>query len=525
LDNPDKCIHALLNIDPLQTVRPMGNVSPAFLILTLVSSAIGYWIIGRVRPRPEESTFSPQNLFRSASVGEECWFPGYYCSIDRANRVSGVLMEGNHQGVENCYNDCKANDDCKYFTWFTRRGRQMCFQLKSCDTDHRIKDDSCLSRGACTSGPSDCAASTANRKCPQLQSPGGKKRMQWQCEDGKEGFLVNPYAGQMEAGTRCLLSCYTWASKRRQADTDKGGNLLFRGFIFSICQPDGSWTDSLPNDFRDGVVYLSWPHPQQLGVLKYPTPDNPPPNCLCRISIVLTWPPLGFPQPAFYYDPRREPGAFMECEDEVARPVPGKAYRFEIETHNICRYFCDTYLVSTVKCEDGKWTGNPENGFYCWSRPTVNDSTGAHNPGVVNVNLTQGVIQSTTTTAEDPWCLGNCSGVELKQTLANGDSHPWMAIKYPRPVEIREVNFYHSDINAITVRNCTLCVANRKPVNASVWTKDGTWYGDYVGPGLNSGHDVIYPVERMPLSIFLVIQCSTGDTLHFKNVSARGVMP
>jgi hypothetical protein len=61
------------------------------------------------------------------------------------------------------------------------------------------------------------------------------------------------------------------------------------------------------------------------------------------------------------YNPNSEPGAQFFCSpllDWNSLPV-------RISATSQCSLLCDLMLVASIECKEGKWTGQPEAGWWC----------------------------------------------------------------------------------------------------------------------------------------------------------------
>lgn len=306
-----------------------------------------------------------------AAPGPSCWYPNYYCSVTEGNTDTPVLVTG---GPSECYTKCQADSTCKFFTWISRRGVEYCYKLKECGSDFHIKDDKCLTRDSCYSGPRDCTDITLdNANCTKLIEKSEQSgRGCWQCEDGSNGMLINGYGQDLTAGSRCLQSCSSWVSHRWRGKSPVTYPSREKGYVFSECLANGSWSHVQTNDFTDGAKELKFPSPSNN--ISYPKPDEGCVPCTCAADLVLIWPPVGVTDLAvgiksFTYNPRDEDGATMECEDEVQNSLVWEDKEFRVFPNNTCRFLCDDYLVATVTCVDGKWSGGTDLGFWCYNFP------------------------------------------------------------------------------------------------------------------------------------------------------------
>jgi len=321
----------------------------------------------------------PQLSQVSARVlaNEQCWYPNYRCSITPENLLNtddAILTSTDENPITatDCYEACKAKEfgisadvTCSYFTLWTTRGVTRCYLLQAC---YKIYDDWCTAKKSCTSGPANCDNQEQQRqKCPMIAKPDVALRKEpWQCENGGNGALVNGYAKHPKAGHICYQKCNSWQSTRwlgRGSET--------KGFLKSACAANGTYETPTTNDNLGELVF---PKPPTVGG-DYPKPSastSDALSCDCK-DIFLIWPPPKSAEAAtartfWYYHPRFESGASMQCEEEVLdRDVTDK---FPVTSGNLCRFFCDDYLVAVVSCVNGDWTGEVmEKGLYCYKTP------------------------------------------------------------------------------------------------------------------------------------------------------------
>jgi len=142
---------------------------------------------------------------------------------------------------------------------------------------------------------------------------------------------------------------------------------------------DGSWTETepyWPGDFdgnngrNNGRGTLLYPQPSLNNNQKYPKPDASKANslkCACE-TLELRWPTTNLqinnPE-GLLYDPNTEDINSFLCETANDKNKPGF-----VESVDACVLLCDTYLVATFRCWNGKWTGKPELGAWCQKNPS-----------------------------------------------------------------------------------------------------------------------------------------------------------
>jgi len=70
----------------------------------------------------------------------------------------------------------------------------------------------------------------------------------------------------------------------------------------------------------------------------------------------------------FHYDPNLEPGAEMVCRGGARKHFQAEE-GWSLTTEDHCDLWCSHVLVDSIFCQDGKWIGEPEKGFWCYSKP------------------------------------------------------------------------------------------------------------------------------------------------------------
>ena len=112
----------------------------------------------------------------------------------------------------------------------------------------------------------------------------------------------------------------------------------FTGHLMSSCVTNGSWTVSKPSH----------------------TPAMKPDTvagCTCP-SIVLD------------YDPNKEHSASFTC----SVPVHAEGGQYTITPDNVCVLYCAGLYVTTARCRQAQWTGEPDYGFWCYQDPGIPDA-------------------------------------------------------------------------------------------------------------------------------------------------------
>merc|ERR1719431_338140 len=299
-------------------------------------------------PRMAEIETDP-NTKDSENVKSEvdhlnCTISDYFCNPTAAALIERV---DDHvvKSAEECQFICQLQKKCKFFSFFKFRGTPSCYLLRSCNE----KKPMCTIAGACLSGQKDCQDNVA---CPKLKLTKGDNS-RWRC-DG-----INPYKEDIPSHVACYTSCPLWANAAGKKVTAK-----------STCQKDGMWSN--PVAFPPGP--LSYP-----AVLN--KPDGPDMKCGGCKPLNLT------------YNPNEEKGTGFHCNP----PLDWDTLPVKIDEMTQCDLLCDRMLVASVECKDGKWTGQPEVGFWCTKRkPSVNNWI-QHQPK----SKEEGKSGSTTNTKEE----------------------------------------------------------------------------------------------------------------------------
>jgi len=280
------------------------------------------------------------------SPSEDCWY-GSFCPynrdspdqflIDPTELTEDTMPMRMAWCQEKCFNDV----DCQHFTIHTVRTDTICYLLTSC-TDPS-DNAACIMDERCNSGPKDCAD---NKNCPMLepyQDPASANKINWQC-DGS----INPYTQQIPEGQTCFLSCNAWVD-----DTGKPA------VITSTCDA-GAWTTSVVN-------------PPDLTIAAIPDP-LPQPDALeaDQIACTCALQPMAW-NDNIDYDPNTLPGTDFICSESYIDESDPADKKFNLAPTNVCRLFCDSYHITTMACENGMWTGEPELGAWCYYEPVDSD--------------------------------------------------------------------------------------------------------------------------------------------------------
>jgi len=259
----------------------------------------------------KETNASNKTLPAKQTHRINCTFPNHFCNPTAADLIDKIEDEV-VTSAQQCSDICRRDPDCKFFTFFNFRRSPACFALRSCNE----KKPACSVPGSCVSGHRECQHKAVCTKLDMKE--GGQAR--WMCEG------VNPYTGDIPAGTPCHTSCPSWRNEAGMLITAK-----------STCQPDGSWSD--PISFPPGPLFF----PPSLN-----KPDSPDMACSCQ--------PLNIT-----YNPNLEEGTEFFCNPEISwSDIP-----FKLETNAQCHLLCDKMLVAITECKEGLWTGRPDLGYWC----------------------------------------------------------------------------------------------------------------------------------------------------------------
>jgi len=317
---------------------------------------------------------------RAAQGPDTCYYNiQKFCSYEPdkiLNDTMGtiVLDSGNSSdsiGQNWCNTQCLNTASCEYFTWQKYRDIQTCYLLYSCN---EIRRDPCLGTignpiQSCMSGPKNCTPIADNANCATLVDH-GPGYITWQCTD----YLGNPVDAynltSIPWGTICVQSCDSWRAKGSNTSSPIEAHLK------SVCKIDGSWTNTVAYDGQGDLLY---PAPTSNSVQNptslYPVPNDPATvslSCECE-TLEVRWPTvsglLNNPSGS-YYNPNTENVVDFLCDYAIDTSLS----EYKIYGNNTCTLFCSNMYQATVRCWDGKWTGNPEAGFWCKSSPSASGS-------------------------------------------------------------------------------------------------------------------------------------------------------
>ena len=165
-----------------------------------------------------------------------------------------------------------------------------------------------------------------------------------QCYDGQMGTTTT------ELCPRQLFSCTAISlnncCKTISSCSTKSG--VLPASITSQCLPNGKWSTAELSSKKSLNISLEnnfWPSPDQSDLV-----------CGCASVRVP-------------YDPNKEEGAEFYCSEDGKNvdTSSGVTLRTGVE----CELYCDRRLAVVVSCDGGVWSGQPEEGFYCYHAPQV----------------------------------------------------------------------------------------------------------------------------------------------------------
>jgi len=289
-------------------------------------------------------------------VDSDCWFnTTRYCNIQQ-NQHSVIEMDKDltcEENTEFCHQKCLEEPECEYFTFIMQRTNARCVLLTGCNS---IYDAACLTAENCVSGIRTCNGPKdgEGETCPAPEDL-DSAYTPWQCTDRMgENLERFDMKDTVPEGTICVQRCNNWM-------TEDG----YPGYLESTCNTEGAWTETLAHNDDESLKYPKGPYSEPDDT----TADEDLQTCLCD-PLHLTWPPHD--SKGASYNPDDEPGARFICDT----PTDNSTGNFIIEPTNICRLFCDDNLFVTVTCQDGRWGGNPNEGFWCYTRPNGNGTCG-----------------------------------------------------------------------------------------------------------------------------------------------------
>merc|ERR1711970_1130533 len=312
---------------------------------------------------------------RAVQGPNTCYFNDvFYCQLDQDAYVLDPIELGpgnvtDGDGQDWCNTKCHNTPTCTHFTWTKFRKVQMCYLMKDCLVD---KKDPCLTEApqVCMSGPANCGPLPNNTDCGQLVDH-GPGYVDWQCRDFLGNDVEAYKGGPIAWGTVCVQSCDSWLAQ--------GSNLSYpiEAHLVSKCEQNGTWSNTVAYDGRGTLMF---PPPGNAGSASdvspyslYPVPsDTKEKSLMCECEgLQLKWPQeKGRLNPAggATYNPNTE-----NVNDFLCDYVVDASNSWTVASNNSCAFFCDSYLTAVVRCWDGKWTGQPDLGFWCQNKPFDSD--------------------------------------------------------------------------------------------------------------------------------------------------------
>eukprot|EP00090_Calanus_glacialis_P043503 TRINITY_DN7703_c1_g1_i5.p1 TRINITY_DN7703_c1_g1~~TRINITY_DN7703_c1_g1_i5.p1 ORF type:complete len:346 (-),score=54.61 TRINITY_DN7703_c1_g1_i5:102-1139(-) len=262
------------------------------------------------------------DLLRSSFVRDsdetftKCMFDNEYCSpIDAIKKYAPDDVDS----PSACQQLCEANNDCKFWTFLQLRGKHICSLLSECSAKSK-----CPSKSSCASGPKKCT-------CPALDRTSGSeedsKYARWNCGD-------TSYDEELEVGTKCTATCGNWRNAENEIIV-----------VESECQLGGDWstTKALTGQTLAYDNYYHWAKPNEDDM-----------KCGCDTITVRE------------YDPNTEDGALFVCAESKDFST-----EWTMTTSDQCVLYCNEDLAASFACAADGWTGQPENGFWCYTNPGI----------------------------------------------------------------------------------------------------------------------------------------------------------
>jgi len=157
----------------------------------------------------------------------------------------------------------------------------------------------------------------------------------WKCEGG-----INPYNSDIPTGTTCTTTCPAWRGL--------GGEPFV---LESTCVEGNQWTDTKTLTQGLTPAFRALPYATTI----YNTPDMEDMVCGCR--------DLG----PFNYNPNNpNEGAKLVCTGGNQKDFDAP---WNLTTTDRCDLFCNNVLAGSVYCDGTRWVGEPEKGFWCYTKP------------------------------------------------------------------------------------------------------------------------------------------------------------
>jgi len=296
------------------------------------------------------SLLATVTLSTGQAPSEDCWY-GSFCPYNRDSQNQFLIPSTEDTMLKKmtwCQLKCfEDTGTCAHFTIHTARGGTQCYLLDSCNDPS--DNDACIKDGLCNSGPKNCADNNNCDVLPEYTDPTSANKINWQC-DGS----INPYTQQVPEGETCFLSCNAWV------DSVTGTPAV----ITSKCET-GAWTTAAVSPAGLTIPALPATIPQPDGV------EADQVACSCAIQ-PMAW------NDVIDYDPNTLPGTDFICTEEYVDKTTDPAdWKFNLVPTNVCRLFCDSYHITTMACENGVWTGEPELGAWCYYEPVAADDMNA----------------------------------------------------------------------------------------------------------------------------------------------------
>jgi len=295
---------------------------------------------------------------RTVHTGSDCWYnKTKYCDHNIGQMASPIKAEGVNceQKAKYCQEECEKIPGCKFFTFFQGRLNPKCYFLDECLERRNTGQTGCLDQENCLSGKINCVRTTPGIDSCTAPVALKEKFTPWSCTDLNNEIIKN-YNDSLPTGTQCVQRCSNWIGQDGRP-----------GYLVSECY-EGQWTETKAQDGNPSLALPAGPYAEPDDHDN--TADEPLQVCSCE-PLELRWPPN---DPAgFSYDPNmQEKAAEFICDT----PISNSSGPVTILPGNECKLFCDRHHFVTVMCVDGEWTGHPDRGIWCYTRPDGNGTCG-----------------------------------------------------------------------------------------------------------------------------------------------------
>ena len=108
----------------------------------------------------------------------------------------------------------------------------------------------------------------------------------------------------------------------------------------------------------------------------------------------------------------------------------------------------------------------------------------------------------------------------LCHTVVNGDSAPWLLLKFQNQVAVTRVDIYNRAKYGSRTRNLEVRLTEEEPTTADTMYTRGQLLGTFEGPGAKG--QIISVGGPAKTGRYVLIQMNHQDVLHFHEVSVFG---